>query len=343
MKDAFNQKIDRRNFLQKTTKLAGAAVGLSLLGSLGSTAVHAESGDSDDFSDEKGDMLLQFGLIADAQYADVAPMGTRFYRNSVNKLTEAANTFNQQDLAFTIHLGDLVDRDASSFAKIIPVFNQINGTKYHLLGNHDYTMDPQRIANMLHMPNFYYDFSYQGFRFVVLDTNDLSTYANPAGSSKYQQSQNIYDVLKWSGADNAQTWNGGVGNEQMAWLHDVLAKSAKAGEKVVVIGHHPLAPLNMHNAWNDHALIKEFEASGNVVAYFNGHNHAGNYALQNGIHYLNFKGMVETADTNAYSIVQVYADRIQVKGFGREQNRTLKFGKKGSTANIEHAEYAGAR
>lgn len=165
----------------------------------------------------------------------------------------------------------------------------------------------------------------------MLDTNDLSLYSNPEGSEKYQHAKTVFDVLSWSGADNAQTWNGGVDSDQMTWLKDVLAKSVQAGEKVVVMGHHPIAPQNMHNAWNYEALVKVLESSGNVVAYFNGHNHAGNYAEQNGVSYVNFKGMVETADTNAYSIIRIYPDRLVIKGYGREPYRVIKLGKKKSS------------
>lgn len=322
-----NKGMDRRTFIQKTTKVAGVAFGISLMNPLGSLSVGAEGNttDSTTLSDVKPN--FQFGLIADAQYADIDPKGTRFYRNSLEKVAEAVQTFNEQGMAFTVHLGDFIDRDASSFSKILPIFNQVNGPKYHLLGNHDYAMDAQTVANTLGMPFFYYDFSYNGWRFIVLDTNDLSTYANPAGSEKYNKALNTYDVLKWTGVDNAQTWNGGVDSEQMVWLQNVLATSVKAGEKVVVLGHMPVAPMNVHNAWNDDALVKMFESSGNVVAYFNGHNHVGNYVEKNGIHYVNFKGMVETADTNAYSIVRVYPDRLEIKGYGREQNRVLKANK----------------
>ena len=66
------------------------------------------------------------------------------------------------------------------------------------------------------------------------------------------------------------------------------------------------------------AVIQELEAAGNVVAYFNGHNHAGNYGVKNGIHYVNLKGMVETSDTTSFSIVRVFKDRLEVDGFGRE-------------------------
>jgi manganese-dependent ADP-ribose/CDP-alcohol diphosphatase len=126
---------------------------------------------------------------------------------------------------------------------------------------------------------------------------------------------------------------------QMAWLQDVLRKSVKAGEKVVVIGHHPIAPLNMYNACNYEVLIKcwsppEMWLPISTVI------HEGNYAEKNGIYYVNFKGMVETADTNAYSIVRVHPNRLEIKGYGREPNRVLKIGKKNNEENgkeIQHA------
>ncbi|MBK5482870.1 hypothetical protein JFV29_13405 [Peribacillus sp. TH16] len=67
----------------------------------------------------------------------------------------------------------------------------------------------------------------------------------------------MYNQLHASGAKNAQTWNGGVGSEQMTWLYNVLKKSAKENEKVVVIGHHPVYPANEHIAWNDAEIMRE--------------------------------------------------------------------------------------
>ena len=61
----------------------------------------------------------------------------------------------------------------------------------------------------------------------------------------------------------------------------------------------------------------------NVMAYFNGHNHAGNYGVVDGVHYVTVEGMLETADTTAYAIIEVYNDRIEMKGFGRASDRSL--------------------
>lgn len=267
---------------------------------------------------------LEIGVVPDAQYCDCEIKGTRYYTNSLDKLKEAAQTFNSEEVDFTVQTGDLIDRNFSSFSDILPIYNTIEGPKYHVLGNHDFPVTTDEVVDILGMPNQYYDFKYKNWRFVVLDTNDLSLYANPKGSEKYQQAQEMYNSLKANNEINAQTWNGGVSEEQLSWLRGVLEKAAQRQEKVVVFSHMPVFPENNHNVWNDEAVIAELEAAGNVIAYFNGHNHAGNYGVKNGIHYVNLKGMVETDDTNSYSIVRVYKDRLEVDGFGRELDRTLK-------------------
>ncbi|WP_243354678.1 metallophosphoesterase [Bacillus litorisediminis] len=267
---------------------------------------------------------LEFGLVPDVQYCDCEVSGTRFYRNSLDKLMEASQTFNREDVDFTVQTGDLIDRNLSSFSTILPIYNTIESPKYHVLGNHDFPVTTDQVVDLLDMPNQYYDFKYKNWRFVVLDTNDLSLYANRAGSEKYQEAQIMYNSLKEKNEINAQTWNGGISHEQLTWLRGVLEKAAQAQEKVIVFAHMPVYPENEHNVWNDEAVIQELEAAGNVVAYFNGHNHAGNYAVKNGIHYVNLQGMVETADTNSYSVVRVYKDRIEVDGYGREIDRVLE-------------------
>lgn len=313
-------------FISKRRKKHATAInkvkGLSAAAILGLTLVTAIPTTSFAKSEEKP--KFEFGLVPDAQYCDCDPYGTRYYRNTVDKLLSASQTFNQHNLGFTVQLGDLIDRNLSSFSTILPIYNIIQGPKYHVLGNHDFPVTTDQVVQILNMPNQYYDFKYKNWRFVVLDTNDLSLYANPKGSEKYNQAEDMFNTLKENNKINAQTWNGGISNQQLTWLHSVLAKATKTNEKVIVFAHMPVYPENMHNVWNAEAVIKELEAAGNVVAYFNGHNHAGNYALKNGIHYVNLKGMVETADTTSYSIIQVYKDHLELDGYGREQDRELK-------------------
>ena len=64
-------------------------------------------------------------------------------------------------------------------------------------------------------------------------------------------------------------------------------------------------------------LLALFDRHPCVKAYINGHNHAGNYAERNGVHYLTLKGMVDT-DKAAFAKVRVFAKRVVVKGYVRE-------------------------
>jgi 3',5'-cyclic AMP phosphodiesterase CpdA len=165
------------------------------------------------------------------------------------------------------------------------------------------------------MPARYYDFAYKGWRFIVLDTTQTD----------YPGAQELFAKLQKQNAPNAQPWSGGVDPGQKAWLAKCLEKAAKNNEKVIVFGHIPLYPVNVHNLWNDGEIIEVLESAGCVVAYINGHNHGGNYGEKNGIHYLNLAGMVETADQTAYAVIEIYSDRLNVIGTGREPSRVLKF------------------
>lgn len=271
------------------------------------------------------DNSFHFGVIADCQYADFGPVGTRHYRASIEKLREAVQVFNETRQEFTLHLGDFVDRFSRSFAEILPTLNEAHRAKYHVLGNHDFQLPTPELLKVLEMPNQYYQFRRHGWRFVVLDTNDVSLYAHPEGSEAYEHARQMYEDLRQQGAVNAQTWNGAIGDEQLTWLRRVLAGARRRGENVVLNAHHPVYPKNAHNAWNDDAVVELLAEYDNVVAYFNGHNHHGNYAFRDGIHYVTFPGMVEQ-ETNAYSSVRVHSDRFEIDGYGRAPDRALPFG-----------------
>ena len=124
--------------------------------------------------------LVSFGIVADLQYCDAPPFKNRFFRNSTHKLKSAIAEFNKNDLDFVINLGDLIDRDWASFNEILPFFAQLNTPVHHVLGNHDYEVEPQykkRIHKKLGIEK-YYDFSIENWRFIILDGNELSTFAN---------------------------------------------------------------------------------------------------------------------------------------------------------------------
>ncbi|MEZ4827379.1 MAG: metallophosphoesterase [Bacteroidia bacterium] len=272
--------------------------------------------------------VFSFGVIADVQYCDCVVKGTRFYRNSPVKLDSALEMMSTQNLSFLVHLGDVIDRDYRSFDTVLPQFNELSIPTYFVLGNHEFSVseaEKKLVPEKLGLEKRYYDFAVAGWRFVVTDGNDESAYAWPEGSKGRKTGEKKLAEMKASGKPNAEPWNGGIGKKQMKWLEKTLADAALKKEHIVLFSHFPVYPSNEHNLWNDREIKQLLESSPGVVAWMSGHNHAGGYTISEKIHYLIFHGMVETENTTAWAIVEVYKNRLVVKGEGREPYRVLKF------------------
>lgn len=272
--------------------------------------------------------VLRFGVIADPQYAPVVPnlKSQRYYSNSLWKLSEAIEAFNQEELSFVVTLGDIIDRHWESFQHVLPLYDKLRHKNFLLLGNHDYDLAAEYLTSVVRtvgLEKAYYDFSAGSTRFIVLDGNDISLFALPKDDPRYAIAEQRFEDLKAKGAENAQSWNGSLGDEQFSWFEERIKDAAKSGQRVIVMCHYPVYPANIHNLWDSERIVKLISSSPNVMAYFNGHNHAGNYGEIDGKHFLNFKGMVDTPDTTAYAIVEIHPDQIKVTGFGREESRTL--------------------
>ena len=270
--------------------------------------------------------LFRFGLLADPQYAPLAPIGTRYFANSLWKLSEAIAELNRQDLAFVATLGDFIDRGWESFGHILPLYDRLRHAHYAIPGNHDFDVAPEHVGAVrarLGRPEGYYAHSVAGHRIIVIDGTEISLYANLPGSANHALALDRLAVLQEARAPNAQTWNGGISDTQFAWIAAQLAAAREAGERVIALGHFPLHPDDPHMLWDSPRLLDLFCGHDNFLAYFSGHNHAGNYAARAGRHFVNLRGMVETATETVYAAVAVHADRIELTGYGSEPSRTL--------------------
>ena len=270
--------------------------------------------------------LLSFGLTTDVQYADVDPNGERHYRESIPKLKAAVADLAKEPLPFTLHLGDVIDRDVSSFENVLPLFAGLGHPVRHLLGNHDYEVADGRkagVAETLGMPHDYYAFRSSGVRFVMLDTNDVSTYKHPQGSPEDLAAEALMKQLAREKSNNAKTWNGGVSGGQLEWLGKELGEADGAGEPVIVCGHHPLLPAEGHQAWNSGGILEVIGRHRCVRAYFCGHNHAGAEVLQDGVPYITFKSILHEPGVTAYAVVRLFKDRLEIEGRGREKSRVI--------------------
>jgi len=273
---------------------------------------------------------LRFGLIADPQYADAdANLQQQcFYRNSLGKLDKAISELNELRLEFVVTLGDLVDHDWSSFATLLPLYQRLRHPHAVVIGNHDAQVISDNLAAhnpKLPLPKSYYQFSQPGYRFIVIDGNDISLYCNAANGDERQQAEAILTRLSAEQQPQAQSWNGAVGEQQLVWLEQTLQQAREQGETILVFGHFPLAPINRHNLWNSDTLVDLF-CRYQVRAYFAGHDHQGGYTRIGSTDFITLKGMVDGADRLPFAMVELKNGELTVNGYGPEISRVLPLG-----------------
>ncbi len=271
---------------------------------------------------------VRIGIVADPQYAARAPnlAMNRHYAESLWKLDQAIGCFNEAPLELVMTLGDVIARDVDSLAASMRVYERLKHPALFVLGNHDFSVKPHQrpaIPGMLGMLAPWYDVSLRGLRFIVLDGNDVSTFAPPAGDPRHEEAAARLAVLQGQGAVQAKAWNGTIGTVQRRWLEDRLALAVAAGEGVILCCHYPIFPEDQHNLWDCDAILDLVLSCDNVLAWFNGHNHAGHYGMVDGRHFVTFRGMADTPDSGAHAIVTIGDGQLHIAGFGREISRDL--------------------
>jgi len=271
--------------------------------------------------------VLKIGLVADPQYADKPTAGLRHYRESLRKLKEAIDTFEHVSVDFVQNLGDIIDDEWRSYDSILAIYKHLNQDieNYHLLGNHDFAVDSLQFTNLLEtlsMPDYYYSYIKKDWRFIVLDATDYAYFSNSLHNHDIDQINSYYDNT--AGKPNNQIWNGAIGEEQQNWLRQELESAKLLEQNVIIFSHMPVQPLSaLHNVWNDYEITDIIENSPNVVAFINGHNHAGGYISLTGIHYITISGMVDTM-VSSYAILEIFKDRLVLKGYGNQQSITIQ-------------------
>ena len=255
---------------------------------------------------------ISFGMIADTHYADKNTWGTRYYRDSDEKLVQCIETFNELKPSFIIELGDFIDDNVKEIEigylkKIDSIFSQFNGDRYYVLGNHDMSsLSKEEFLSVTSAHGKYYSFDYSSFHFVVLD-------GNYNGDGSDYNAGNFY----WT-----ETY---INTPQLEWLRNDLEK---ASNKTTIVFTHQ----NIHNENDNYRLNNArevrliLEQAGNVCAVFQGHYHNGGYNVVNGIHYVTLQGAVENPglENNKYALTDADRDNIKIEGYGKQNSYELK-------------------
>jgi len=260
----------------------------------------------------------RFGIVTDCHYADADAAGTRFYRQSLDKLGECVARMNAEKVDFLIELGDFKDQDRppveqqtlAHLDKIEAVFQRFGGPTYHVLGNHDADSisKPQFLARVtntgIEAGRSYYSFDSNGLHCIVLDANFS------ANGTQYDHGN-----FDWTDAN--------IPPRELAWLRDDLAVAAGP---VVVFIHQLLDGSGAVYVKNAADVREILENSGKILAVFQGHHHVGAYSQISGIHYYTLIATVEGqgAESNSYAIVEVPPDlNTVVTGYRKAKSEAL--------------------
>ncbi|WP_339908304.1 metallophosphoesterase [Symmachiella dynata] len=295
-KTARETQIQRRAFLRDgSLLLCGASLGVALPRRL--------------FADKtEAAQPLRIGLVTDLHYADKPHAGSRYYRQSLDKLAEAGDEFQKQKLDFVVELGDLIDAadsvetELGYLTRINRDFSNICKTRHYVLGNHCVqTLKKEEFLAAVEQPKSYYSFDAGNFHFVVLDACFRSD-GEPYGRNNF----------KWTDPN--------IPAAELEWLKADLDKTTKP---TIVFGHQRLDVSNNHGVKNAVAVRKLFEDSQKVLAVFQGHSHKNDYHQIAGIHYCTMVAMVEGTgpENNGFSTMSLAGDgTITITGF-RKQDR----------------------
>ncbi|KAE8577154.1 hypothetical protein XENTR_v10004451 [Xenopus tropicalis] len=314
-----------------------------------------------------------FGVIADVQYADrpTAPNcwgSLRYYRDSLTHFHHAVAEWSSQATVpnFVLQLGDIIDssnkrlqESENALEKVLQVTEGMKGRWHHVWGNHElynfkrsYLVQSKLNTRPMEDPipdiergeaaDYYaYHFSpYPRFRFVVIDTYDLSSLGRDMNHPNYQASiafvtqscspEEPGDSKARKHERQLVNFNGGVGKEQLSWLHKILTYADEQEEKVVIASHvpiHPNAQVTNCLAWNYSEILDVLHRHSCVVSYIAGHEHHGAYCQDShGIHHITMEGVIESPpNTNAFATVHMYKNKMVLHGRGRVKSREMSF------------------
>ena len=298
-------KINRREFVTTT---------ITLLGGISFSGINSAKGSF---------KPIRFGIVTDIHYADRATPAnsSRYYRESLEKLSECVDLMNEQNVDFLIELGDFKDQGAGPREKETLVFlktvekefRRFKGPCYHVLGNHDHdSISKQQFLDGIGNSGFnkasnYYSFNMNSFHFIVLDANFTS-----------QGKAYDHGNFDWTDAH--------IPENQLEWLKKDLNGNTMPA---VIFIHHRLDTPPAEKIYcpdNAAAVRKILEDDGNVMIVFQGHYHEGGLNRLNNIHYYTLKAVIEGSgpENNNYAIVEIDQDlSIRIKGYRKTDSLNL--------------------
>jgi alkaline phosphatase len=259
-------------------------------------------------ADDNQKPALRLGVLTDCHYADRDPAGARIYRESLGKVREAVNRFNDAEATLAVELGDFIDaapdvqQEIGFLEAIEKEYARFRGKRHYVLGNHCvHTLTKQEFIDHCAMEEAHYSFDHGDFHFIVLD-------------ACYRKDGVAY------GRKNSNWTDANIPPAELKWL----AADLKATTKPTLVFVHQRLDVDNHFGVRNRAEVRKLlEDSKRVLAVFQGHNHVNDHKLLGGIHYCTLTAMVEGRgqENNAYALVDLYPDgSLRIDGFRKQKD-----------------------
>ena len=261
---------------------------------------------------------MRFALVTDIHFGPAARFEGKLRKLSheAGRLTTGVvRVLNERERPeLVVNLGDVIEdesreRDLERYREFLAAMAPLQAPLVHVAGNHDqiHLSDDDLRSLWQHAGPLHYAFDQGGVHFVVLDTletKDVAVRLPP---------------------------------EQLTWLAEDLRT---ASAPVVILMHHPASEMQLEgNRWFEKAphicrvaerreLRKVLEASGKVVAVFNGHAHWNHLDVIAGIPYLTLQSLTENLDDDApgrpagaFAVCDLAPRRLSIQVHGEEPAR----------------------
>jgi len=270
--------------------------------------------------------VLRVGIFADLHAHDTnSPLDAFLMVEWDERLGACVDAMNAWPADLMIQLGDFVngrfvlgaelgnaDRIAEILAAADAVYARFDGPRYHVLGNHDVgDLTKAAFLKGVGADALTQSFDAGGYHFVLLDAQFRLDGSDRANEFWYMQGCVPPQVLEWLEEDLVATEL-----PTIVCLHqrlDLDFEQRTGGPEVA-------------NYLEVRAVL---EASGDVVAVFQGHDHWGGYSQIEGIHYVTFSALIGRIGgkepTWAHVTLDPMARTIEIEGVGEQANYRLEY------------------
>jgi len=269
---------------------------------------------------------IRIGIITDVHAHDLnSTVEGKVMTNYGERLSAFVDAMNRIELDAVIELGDFVNgtfvmgAEAGDEARIPAILAsaeaflaELEAPRYYVLGNHDiYSLYKEEFLDLVGAESTSLSFDVGGIHFVILD-------------AQYNAAEEDLGHAFW-------VVPGNIPQAELEWLQQDLAATEKP---TIICIHQPLdvdfALLAGGPEIKNHLQVRGvLEASGTVVAVFQGHTHDFSHSEIEGIHYITFAAMVDhtepTPPTWAVVTLDDEARTIEIDGEGAQPDASFTF------------------